>query len=893
MTDKSTESEPSPVDAAMRRYQEAVAAAEQAAAAPGTDIVPAAGTDQAMAMKTRLVEQRAAVLRAQQDAASAQKELQTAIDEQKRALEQAMRRMQAELEPIMKKARLLGDGISAINIYLGRDEEIEVLREGERAPADVPVSVRQLVLAMDEESLIAADGDGMDYKDVGEFCDWLLRSPAHLDQVLPEQKGVVALIPRRHAKDYGNPWESTVKNEANQHTYWLVRNGECLWLTTTEFVVGKFTVPRPSDFTGLFEVRDRWTGKVTHLEPGTDAWAKAEETADARTRHYMKVALLLEGLVDRTTVFHPHNGASFLSQADYDADRIRIILDAENSLTTGRVPYREWQRKKMGQLTEGMRVVGAFAQRMRLWSGKDHRADVRPENAAPKNHEAYVVKATDRMYYDFQFSFDRADEIFDKATWSYRPAKTKGTGYLHVDDEWVIPIDLVTVDEMRGYLNARTERHNYLALVPTLRAAIAFKEAETAAEAPFLAALVGRLQHAGIDDAEAKASDLIAWYKTANKWHRPLDADDAKAARAILAEARRRDAGTDDATVTALREQYPNAMVIARRTDDMIVVEPQPREFEHAEQNVFVTVHVHGLRGGHKESKTWQTLRRSQTAKWTILHRAEAFNGWMLDPKKSTYLTDDELAYAVRRAHELYEGVMLVRYGQYDQYEYRTGPRLVVYIADGSGRGDHDDLRLAWPARDDLQVGPNGQPRSGDIRWDEPYWETNWSGALKPGTSEVFIDEKLVTAERAVWEQKMLAQKADQAAHQEVQSLKRQIERAWEAAAVERLHERFLEDFGDEALWEGHLKTIKVPRYPHRDEAGSTRWNEPASPLHTLVETIVSRGGSVAGMSVTEAAEAAGVDPDLLAEDVRDLHWPDEQEDGTTMQTAGKEGRDA
>ena len=37
---------------------------------------------------------------------------------------------------------------------------------------------------------------GIDARSIEQFDEWLLADPAHLDQVLPEAKGVVVLVPR-------------------------------------------------------------------------------------------------------------------------------------------------------------------------------------------------------------------------------------------------------------------------------------------------------------------------------------------------------------------------------------------------------------------------------------------------------------------------------------------------------------------------------------------------------------------------------------------------------------------------------------------------------------------------------------------------------------------------
>src|SRR5665648_239944 len=212
-----------------------------------------------------------------------------------------MRAMAKMLEPLMAQVQLLNEGIWTINLYLGRDEEIHTLTEGPPAPAGTPIHVRQQVLAMDEETAINAEDGGMDVRSIEQFDQWVTADPAHLHQVLPETRGVVAIMPRRKDRDYGDAWANVKLNEANKQTWWLIRNGANLYRMLTDFQVGARLVPGRNEFTSIFV--DRWTKEP--LQPGTDAWMKAEKAAGQRERHFMRIALILQGLVDRTAVFHP------------------------------------------------------------------------------------------------------------------------------------------------------------------------------------------------------------------------------------------------------------------------------------------------------------------------------------------------------------------------------------------------------------------------------------------------------------------------------------------------------------------------------------------------------------------------------------------------------------
>ena len=113
------------------------------------------------------------------------------IRAQQEALEAALNAQMEILRPMQLQVEKMTDGIAAMNLYLGRDEDIHTLRSGEPAPASTPITVRQLVLSMDQECAASAESGGMDARSIEEFTTWLLADAANLDQVLPEAKGVV------------------------------------------------------------------------------------------------------------------------------------------------------------------------------------------------------------------------------------------------------------------------------------------------------------------------------------------------------------------------------------------------------------------------------------------------------------------------------------------------------------------------------------------------------------------------------------------------------------------------------------------------------------------------------------------------------------------------------
>ena len=116
-----------------------------------------------------------------------------------------------------------------MELYVGLKESVKHIKEGKPAPADTPITIRQLLLYMDEETLFDYKSGGMDFKSLDHFDKWVVKAK-NLNRILPEQRGVVAMQIRRGEKDYGEAnslleaWNQYLDNAANKWTYLLIRN---------------------------------------------------------------------------------------------------------------------------------------------------------------------------------------------------------------------------------------------------------------------------------------------------------------------------------------------------------------------------------------------------------------------------------------------------------------------------------------------------------------------------------------------------------------------------------------------------------------------------------------------------------------------------------------------
>jgi hypothetical protein len=851
-------------------------------ATTGTDLV--ISNDTAVATKARFASAYSQVARANEAAMALRETAQVAINAKKQELEAMMRAAEAQLAPMREMMDRMQDGMNAVNLYLGRDEYIEELRDGAAASAGTPLSVRQSVLAMDEEAALLAEEGGIDAEKIDTFIEWLLADDKNLDQVIPEKKGVVTIIPKRKPRDYGKGDHYNAQMaEENAKTWWIIRNGEKLWLMTTEFSVGSRLLPDQGTFAKLFQVRN-YDGSTRTMEPGTAEWINAEKTASAINRHYMKVALILQGLIDRTAVFHPlpERGLNLLGEADYIEGNIVRIEDDFNAIGTGRPTFREWQKAALANLDVGHRVIGHFAS----YFGKEETNRIHPKNASgPARNVVHTIIRKDAHY--LYFTYDRTDSVY--RDYSYSEAKTRAT-YKLDREPWgavsYLPLDNISAEEMEYYLGSRSERHEYLNMFPAIHAAIQVKADEELAEQPFRTLLSAALLAENLiaaDDADAATRELVTWWKTANKWHRALNGEpdhERRAQSGILREARRREATKGAASIAdKIRAAVPSAMVIAARSSDIVAVEAQPRRYGvgSVPQNLWVRIHEFTAKGKPRQVSEWKTLTRAQVAKWTVLHQTEAWDGWLFNSTPKSHLTDpaiDELFETVKAdCADNYRTPLAIKYEERLEGQ---APRLTVHFEshfNSSGslvqpyrvvgvnvENGHGIASFSWTSYlSDTSWRSTGSRHTNGVA-ESPH-TVNYYGSSAPAAIAFIDDEAMArdAARGAEWHAQYVANSKRQSATWTLHST---VERAWIVAEEEGRRARFIEDYGDAGLWDGHKKTQRA-----------AQWKAPEG-LNDMLSAIVDNDIAVAGLSVAEAMALTDVEIEL-SDDVLSLRFPE------------------
>jgi hypothetical protein len=90
-------------------------------------------------------------------------------------LERLTNEIKNSLSIIKKELKQKQKVLYILELFMGIHEEIIELKEGTKAPENTPLTLFQQVLYMDEEVGIWNDGEGLDFKSIDKFNEWIVK----------------------------------------------------------------------------------------------------------------------------------------------------------------------------------------------------------------------------------------------------------------------------------------------------------------------------------------------------------------------------------------------------------------------------------------------------------------------------------------------------------------------------------------------------------------------------------------------------------------------------------------------------------------------------------------------------------------------------------------------
>jgi len=433
-----------------------------------------------------------------------------------------LRSVKSELSKQLSKVYKV---IGILELYLGIKEDIIQIKEGKLGNIGDPITFRQMILYMDEEVGDPSDG-GLDFERIDQFDDWVSEKNNY-QKLAPEDKCVVVLKPRRYDKEYYgySVFERAFYNAYNKMTYILIRNGENLYRVFSENLgIGDDFFPSKEKMDHLMDVAE----KGEQLD-------RDGEGAKDTILDYKKNLLLMQGLVDRTDLFHPlPDNFSFMNQDMYDK-YLNFIYDDSPSLTEGHETYEKWHTRINSSIKRGTRILftgfpidirtdkyqdNRLQHYMNIWPG----IDVYSVKYIEKVKKYYSEGYTDKLV----CHYNPEDDIWGGYYEGSHKREKSVAFYLYKSDDFVLNYDLMDIQSVDRFLNDRYDRRNYLKMMPILYWVKKKRLGEIEKEKGLVKLISDRL---GVK--ENLVWREIDWWKKKNIWKRPIMENDEKALRMI------------------------------------------------------------------------------------------------------------------------------------------------------------------------------------------------------------------------------------------------------------------------------------------------------------------------------------------------------------------------
>lgn len=330
--------------------------------------------------------------------------------------------LQAQLGTAEETVTHIKRRIYAIELYAGVTEEVEQIAEGEPAPASEKVRLFQRRLYMDEECLADYRAGGMEFKDIAKFDQWLLTPSNRDRILPTPRCVVSMRVRRtekeREATSVLAAFINFYLAKDDESTFLYIRNGDNVYRLSTDIDFGHDLFPDRSSFdpqrpmmakmfAGSVEqlvdraAYDQMVAEAEERERQSEQWLRENpaetwddtkgsrefanpfreefhsafnkyepfdpssvyfddiaETVSDRIAHYNRIALIVQGLFDRSPVFHPHSMAKVWKPDDF-LRAVELVYDNSASLHHGDAPdFEEYRRELNASLGEESITIG-------------------------------------------------------------------------------------------------------------------------------------------------------------------------------------------------------------------------------------------------------------------------------------------------------------------------------------------------------------------------------------------------------------------------------------------------------------------------------------------------------------------------------------------------------
>lgn len=350
--------------------------------------------------------------------------------------------MKALMGPMKDSIEEIDDRIFSVSLYAGLTEEAAKCCDGKPADLDEKLHVMQRRLYMDEECLLDYQAGGMEFKDIEMFDEWIAK-PHNRDRILPFARTMVAMRVRRTTKEReGGSLLSVFINMQLEHadklTFLYVRNGEQVWRISCDMDFGEMLFPdrtmfdsqepkmvkmfvgrvekmmslsefeqRKAEYEDIEAKSQQWQDENPdehwmhnpHRHHGTSFnprdWRPFDQSnvyfdecmaeIAKRVQEYNRVALIIQGLFDRSEALSPHPKVQSWTQEGFAA-AITLVYDGSAILPYGEAPDFEAYRARCNASLSADSVVTGQAD---YWERREAEKECRRLEGVMRGYGGY------------------------------------------------------------------------------------------------------------------------------------------------------------------------------------------------------------------------------------------------------------------------------------------------------------------------------------------------------------------------------------------------------------------------------------------------------------------------------------------------------------------------
>jgi len=320
---------------------------------------------------------------------------------------------------IMEK---VGERIYHVELYAGITEEVVRIRDGKPADIRTKLHVMQRRHYMDEECLANYRIGGMIFNDLSKFDQWLCEDDNLNRIMPFERCIVAFRVRRNEKERHCPNMNGMIRlqlNELDKITFMYIRNGDIVYRMNTEINFDENIFPNLKEFkndklwgrvySGMVnsfisdsqyhelvekyerekaeyernnELSEKWNhdnpdhkegnpyfGKNTFFHyrnlsdyhpfsPDDIYYDDMQKKYQDEMKKYNRVALIIQGLYDRSEVFHPHPPIQIWTNEGFD-QAVKLVYDNDRALTAGKKPdFEDYRLKCNLSIKNGSVVVG-------------------------------------------------------------------------------------------------------------------------------------------------------------------------------------------------------------------------------------------------------------------------------------------------------------------------------------------------------------------------------------------------------------------------------------------------------------------------------------------------------------------------------------------------------